>query len=302
MLLLSKPATLLEDPTLYNLRSRASNSFIRRYSAPSMSRASLRDSLRQPASDASHPRRRRRRAGKALGSAVEPTQRRLPVYGSRGPASAEPLGAARQLVRRRPPPRAPSRRRAAPGTDFRLPSRAPDATPAKVPTGPDPLGWTFPPPILSRIAIKSDPWNGPSDINYSLLYSLFSYRLAASLDTSAAYGDFFSSSLGLSYADQSQQRPYLNNDGSEQRRLVCAGRQSLQEPPRRRERQDDDQALRVVVALVGTSLSWDMDSTIYGYKYDSTSSTLQGELDFLGSRDDNGAQPFARISRRGRAA
>jgi len=106
-------------------------------------------------------------------------------------------------------------------------------------------------------------WRDPSYIDFgSLSYSLLSYRMLATLDSSAAYGDLLSSSLSLSYSDQDQSRPvgratYLQADNLyKSRRLGESVRMSFR-------------PFASDWLWSGSSLSWGLDSTIYGLQYDS---------------------------------
>jgi hypothetical protein len=160
--------------------------------------------------------------------------------------------------------------------DFRLPPRAPSVVAGKTSDWSGNLGWTMTPSAYYEDSYLNTNWNGPADIDYARLYSLFSYRVAATLDGSLSYGDFLSSSLGLSYADQAQQRPYLYDDGTPEStaptyrladdnfksRLVGENAKVTLKP------------LASSWLWSASSLSWDMTSTIYGYKFDSASSTF----------------------------
>jgi hypothetical protein len=269
MLLLSKPASIAEDPALLAYDPR------QQFFYPSVFRpidfaASLQGTLfGQPAQ--AIPSTAAKAAGEATaGSPGAPT----PPANLRNPWDVESDAAAKPEV---PPDKIAvdaTMAATSPGADFRLPTRAPDAAPAQPSAWSESANWSFLPSMFVEDRYQSDPWNSPSDINYSLLYSLYSYRLAASLDTSAAYGDLFSSSLGLSYTDQNQQRPILNTDPNSAASYALA---------------DDLYNVRRVGESAkmtfkpftsswlwsATSLSWDMDSTIYGYQYDSGSSAFR---------------------------
>ena len=162
----------------------------------------------------------------------------------------------------------------APVTDFRLPQRAPDAPPARFPSWTKSLGWSLSPSMFMEDRYRSDAWNDPSDIDYSLLYSLYSYRLSGALDASVAYGDTLSTSLSLSYADQNQFRPVLNTDPG------SAASYALADNLFRNRRVGESAKLTYKPFASswlwsGTSLSWGMDSTLYGLKYDSATSAFK---------------------------
>ncbi|MGA2547576.1 MAG: hypothetical protein ABSF43_13565 [Rectinemataceae bacterium] len=278
MLLLSKPATLLEDPTLQAYDPR------QQFFYPSVFRpidvtASLRGTLfGQPAQTI--PPAAVNAAGTApagspaAAASVSPVTTPVAPVNLRSPWEVDSGDGANSEASSAETAVDATKAATAPGTDFRLPSRAPDATPDKAPSWAESANWGFTPSMFIEDRYQSDPWNSPSDVNYALLYSLYSYRLAASLDTSAAYGDFFSSSLSLTYTDQNQERPILNTDPTSAASYALA---------------DDLYKIRRVGESAKmtfkpfasswlwspTSLSWDMDSTIYGLQYDSSSSAFK---------------------------
>lgn len=101
--------------------------------------------------------------------------------------------------------------KAATGGPFRLPQRAP-SVPA--PTKPEEWSagadWSLTPSAYLEDSYRTKEWTDPSAIDMALLYALFSYRIAATLDSRASYrSGLLTGSLGLAYADQDQSRPYL---------------------------------------------------------------------------------------------
>jgi len=138
-------------------------------------------------------------AGAAKGAVGPGVELRLPWADSEGGASADD-GAAKAEE--------------AAAEDFRLPSRVPDAAPVKASAWNGALGWTMTPAAYYENRYLDTAWNGVSDIDYARLYSLLSYKLAATLDGTASYGDYLSSSLSVTYSDQNQKRPYLYSDDS----------------------------------------------------------------------------------------
>jgi hypothetical protein len=127
-------------------------------------------------------------------------------------------------------------------------------------------------------------WPEAKDINFARLYSLYSYKVGATLDGTASYGDYLSSSLSVTYADQNQKRPYLYSDDSsttaQATSLGTAATITLADNLYQSKLFGQTAKLTLKPFASswlwsGSSLSWDMTSTIYGYKYDSTSSSFQ---------------------------
>ena len=167
-------------------------------------------------------------------------------------------------------------------TTFRLPGGAPSTTAAKSSSWAGTATWTLTPSMYYEDRFRSDwinsdntsgYWQSPSQIDFhNFLYGLLSYNVASSIDTSAAYGDYLSSSLSLTYADQAQKRPVDTADPTTAASYDLA---------------DNLYTSRSVggIAKLGfkpfvdswlwspTSLGWEMDSTIYGMKYDTTLAT-----------------------------
>jgi hypothetical protein len=167
----------------------------------------------------------------------------------------------------------------APAEAFRLPARAPDAVAGKEAAWGGSLGWTMTPSAYYEDSYLNANVNGPADIDYSRLYSLLSYKMAASLDGAVSYGDFLSSTLSLSYADQDQQRPYVYNDGSA---TALQAIQDFESADKNYKSRLVNETARLTLRPFasswlwsGTSLSWGMVSTIYGYKYDSSSAAFK---------------------------
>jgi len=159
--------------------------------------------------------------------------------------------------------------------DFRLTARAPDLSAPKNYGWSESLGWTLTPSAYYEDSYLSENVIGPSDVNYDRLYGLYSYKLVTTLDQSAAYGDLLSSSVSLSYADQKQERPYLNDENADEVANYQLADKSYQS---RLFTQSSKMTLRPLASIwlwSGSNVSWDMISTIYGYKYDSTTSAFQ---------------------------
>jgi len=167
-------------------------------------------------------------------------------------------------------------------TTFRLLGSAPSTTETKPSSWAGTATWTLTPSMYYEDHFRSDwinsdntsdYWQNPSQIAFNdLLYGLLSYNVASSIDTTAAYGDYLSSSLSLTYADQAQKRPVDTADPTTAASYDLA---------------DNLYTSRSVggIAKMGfkpfadswlwspTSLNWEMDSTIYGMKYDTTLAT-----------------------------
>jgi lipopolysaccharide assembly outer membrane protein LptD (OstA) len=159
--------------------------------------------------------------------------------------------------------------------DFRLPPRAPSAALGKTSAWTGSLGWTLTPSAYYEDSYYSNNWSEASEIDFRRLYSLFSYKIGGTLDGTASYGDFLSSSLSLTYANQNQERPFLYDDGSGTAATYTLADELYQS-------QAFGQTARLTLKPFasswlwsGSSLSWDMTSTIYGYKYDSSSSAFK---------------------------
>jgi hypothetical protein len=158
----------------------------------------------------------------------------------------------------------------APDADFRLPQRAPDAAAAVPASWTASSTWSLSPSAYLEDRYLSAGWASPEDISFSSLdYRLLSYRVAASLDTSLAWGDLLSSSLGLTYADQDLSRDadpstaasYVQGDYLYKSRRVGAKAAIAIKP------------FASSWLWSATSLSWGMDSTVYSLKYDSSLAT-----------------------------
>jgi hypothetical protein len=159
--------------------------------------------------------------------------------------------------------------------EFRLPARAPDFTAAKDDEWKESLDWSLTPSAYYEDSYLSNDVLGPADVDYDRLYSLYSYKLTGTLDGSASYGEWLSSSLSLAYSDQKQERPYLDETDSataENYRLADKTFQS------RALTQTSKLTLRPLAPYwlwSGSNVSWGMISTIYGYKYDTSSSSFE---------------------------
>jgi hypothetical protein len=153
---------------------------------------------------------------------------------------------------------------------FRLPARAPDIKADKEEGWSQTVGWTLTPSYYYEDSYLSDEVIGPEDVNYGRLYTLSSYKLAASIDGSSTYGDYLSSSLSMTYGDQKQTRPYLDEsdeDDVESYRLADKTYRS------RTFTQNSKLTLRPLADYwlwSGSNVSWSMGSTLYSYKYDTT--------------------------------
>ena len=163
---------------------------------------------------------------------------------------------------------------ATPAEAFRIPQRIPSPVPRKMDSWIGSASWNITPSMYYEDRYRSDSWNSPEGIDNSLLYSLMSYSLAASVDSSANYGDLLASSLSITYADQDQSRPYLYDDGS-----GSAATYTLADELYKNRRLGGSAKLTFKPFASswlwsGSTLGWNMDSTIYGFKYDSTTSAF----------------------------
>jgi hypothetical protein len=181
-----------------------------------------------------------------------------------------------------PPPADGAGAAGVPATTFRPPPSAPSISPPKDASWTESATWTISPSLYYEDRFRSDwlddygnsyQWTSPAQINFnSLLYGLLSYHIASSIDLSAAYGDILASSLSLSYLDQEQRRPVDTADPTTAASYTQADDLYMT-------RSVDETAKLSYKPFTyswlwsGTSLGWEMDSTLYGMKYDSTLAT-----------------------------
>jgi lipopolysaccharide assembly outer membrane protein LptD (OstA) len=167
-------------------------------------------------------------------------------------------------------------------TAFRLPSSVPSTAEAKAPSWTESATWTISPSLYYEDRYRSDwldasgnsyQWTSPAQINFnSLLYGLLSFRIASSIDASAAYGDSIATSLSLSFLDQEQKRPIDTAD-------PVTAASYAQADDLYMTRSVDETAKVAYKPFTAswlwsaTSLGWEFDSTLYGMKYDSTLAT-----------------------------
>jgi hypothetical protein len=160
------------------------------------------------------------------------------------------------------------------GVEFRLPPRAPSAAAGQAAGWTGSASWSLAPAVALEDSFNSDGWTSPADIDYSLRYQLWSYRLNGSLSAKAGYGDALTATLGLSYADQDQVRPIVNADPG-----VAASYAATDAKSKSRILGDSAKLSFTPFASSwlwsGTRLEWGMDSTIYGLRYDSASSAIK---------------------------
>ncbi len=257
--LLSKSATLPEDSTLASYdpaRIFFYPSFLRPIDVAGSIRGSLFGVPRQ-----TQPAKPDKAVGDAAPAAPESLRSPWDVVAGTGDEAKtqDPV----------PPPAA------APIEDFRLPQRAQASSGSKTQAWTGSATWNLSPSMFVEDRYNSDSWVLPSSIDYSsLLYSLLSYRLAAGVDATVAYGDLVSSSLGISYADQAQRRPVLNTD------LASTASYALADNLYKSRRVGESAKLTLKPLASSwlwsaTQLSWGLDSTIYGLKYDSSSSAFK---------------------------
>jgi len=160
---------------------------------------------------------------------------------------------------------------------FRLPARAPDLKVAKDDDWAESLGWSFTPSTYYENSYLSDDLEGPRDVNYQRLYSLSSYKMVATLDGSASYGDWLSSSLSYAFTDQGQERPYLN---AEDQDATDAYHLADKTYTSRSLVQTSKLTVRPFASdwlWSGTNVGWNMIATVYSYDYDTGSSSFDRE-------------------------
>jgi hypothetical protein len=146
------------------------------------------------------------------------------------------------------------------------------------------LGWTLTPAAYYEDAFLSENWGSASDIDYSLLYNLFSYKATGSLDAALGYGDYLSSTLSLAYTDQNQYRPYLYS-GTNSTSSTWASDQSTAATYQLADKLYQNRLFAESTGVTvkpladswlwsGSSVAWNLNSTIYDYDYNSTSSSF----------------------------
>jgi hypothetical protein len=128
--------------------------------------------------------------------------------------------------------------------------------------------WSLSPAAYLEEAYRSDDVLEPEDIDFERQYSLQSYRLSAALDGSLSYGnDLLKGSMGLTFATQGQDRPYIYDEESatadgyrladfQAKSRRVGGKASLSAKP-----------LSGSWLWALSSLSWSMDATLYNLKY-----------------------------------
>jgi hypothetical protein len=98
---------------------------------------------------------------------------------------------------------------------FRVPPRAADSATEKEQAWTGSGTWSISPSVYDELRYNYDslnsPWVKPEDIDYSLNYDLWSYHIAGTLTGNLAYGDYLTSSLGLTYLDQNLNRTVLDD-------------------------------------------------------------------------------------------
>ena len=164
---------------------------------------------------------------------------------------------------------------------LKQPARAESSSVAKPEVWTASLGWTLTPSAYYEDAFLNENWGSASDIDYSLLYNLFSYKATGSLDAALGYGDYLSSTLSLGYTDQNQYRPYLYGTAS-------TASASDQATAATYQLADELYKTRMLAETAGvtvkpladswlwspSSVAWNLSSTIYDYDYNSTNSSF----------------------------
>jgi lipopolysaccharide assembly outer membrane protein LptD (OstA) len=162
---------------------------------------------------------------------------------------------------------------------FRLPARAQSPSAARDRSWSGSVGWSFSPSGYFEDRYLSDTLVDSSDIDYSLLYDLISYKLSGGLDALSSYSDFFDASLNVNYTDQSQSRPYIYDDGTTASATTIANYLTADRLYENRSVTETSKMTLKPFAgswlWSGSSLAWDMSSTVYGYKYNSTKSVFE---------------------------
>ena len=162
--------------------------------------------------------------------------------------------------------------------DFRAPARAASPAAPKAQGWTSSGTWTFAPTFYNESRYNYDAWTSPEDIDYSLNYNLWSYRLAGTLTGNLGYGDYLSSSLALNYLDQNLLRTmdndpdnyytnqYKNSDQTYVSRRVSESARLSFKP------------FAESWLWSATSLSYGLDATLYSNGYVTNSSTSDTSL------------------------
>jgi lipopolysaccharide assembly outer membrane protein LptD (OstA) len=149
---------------------------------------------------------------------------------------------------------------------FRLPAAAPNPPSVANKSWAGSANWSLSPSLSYEDDYKSSSWTVPEEIDYSRLFGLMSYRLSASLDTSASYGNAVTSSLGLSFQDQGQKRSDIDSS--------VAGTYTNADKLAKIRRVGENAKFTVKPFTSwlwsNSSLAWGMDATLYSSKYNST--------------------------------
>ena len=161
--------------------------------------------------------------------------------------------------------------------DFPDPPAAPDPS---LPTPPTPLSskiaWTLQPGLVLERRFLSTAWNGASDINYSPLYDLASWKLAAGLASSIAlYGTALTGSYNLSWAQQEQVRnmpdPNSFPSGSSTPGIITSTLLSDAQYANRKLSGSltlTSQPLPASSLFSPSSVSWNFNSTLFSWSFD----------------------------------
>lgn len=160
---------------------------------------------------------------------------------------------------------------AASALEFRLPKRAPSSpTTESGESWSTSIDWNLTPSAYLEDSYRSKLWSDPSDIDFALLYSLISYKIAAGIDASSAYRkDRATASLSFAYADQNQYRNYLYDEDPYVDKAEALKLADYQYKSRKL-----TGSLRLGAKPFAsswlwsaTSLSYSLDATIYKLKY-----------------------------------
>ena len=165
--------------------------------------------------------------------------------------------------------------------DFGPPARAANA-PSTTPAASAASGgftatvdWNLAPTGFFEDRYKSDAWSEPSDVDLKLLYRLANYRLSGGLDAKAAYGgDLVSGSIGLAFIDQDQTRLAQDDPTSATAKLNAATDAAYKARSLKSAAKLSSRPFARNSVLASTSFAWNMDSTLYGYKYDTANSSV----------------------------
>jgi lipopolysaccharide assembly outer membrane protein LptD (OstA) len=175
--------------------------------------------------------------------------------------------------------------------DFRLPQRAPSLAAA---TTASPwsasIDWNLTPTAYLEDSYRTKELTEPSDVDFSLLYSLFSYKVAAGVDAKANLAPAATTAtLSFAYSDQDQYRPYLYDQSPYVDKAAALLLADYQYKAQKLTGSFSVSSKPFSSSWLwsATSLSYNLASTLYSYKYSSLDSDSQPiyKEDYFGWND-----------------